>query len=236
MSIRIPNVATEIHKDAGLGYRVLGEINSQLFLGFVAKPTSAGITFINPFWGTTRSNPSELLPIRQKDVSVTLSNEAASLGARANIEFNGLSPRIRISLLTPAPSLKQFGTTTIAFTGAWPLRGTYHLGDLPFQWSILRKQLEPFGDIVLRTTALRVLGVIIDDAVKSGVCRLEAAEMISLAYIKDALISDTCELLFDQVGTQSLTAKTNPLLPSDISNTYDTSQEGVFSRTVELSL
>jgi hypothetical protein len=236
MPIHIPNVATEVAKDSGLLYASLDTSTSQLYLGFTAKPTTTGITFINPYWGKTQPNVSELLPVSQKDVSVVLSKDASQLGARATVEFTGLSPRIKFSLVASPPTPVDLGAATIAFKGVWPLRGAYHVSGLAEQYLLLRKELEPFGSVILRTTAIRALGIVADNSTEKGWYRFDASDSFSLGYIMDNLLSDLLGMFFDDVSKQMVVLKSNPTLSDNTSNTYESSQESVFIRVVRLSL
>lgn len=235
MRSRFANVASELAKNGGYLYSSFGEANVQLYLGFNGNSRGTQVTFINPYWAG-QPYLVELLPASQTDIVVTLSPEAEKLGARSVIEFNGSSPRIKVSFLSSPTSPFRVGSVTLGFRGVWPLKGAYYCSELQSQTALLPKALEPFGTIVLRNTVTRLLVDVVNEAVRRGAWRIDAIDTLSLDFIRDNLVADLCDLLLDDVGKRSLMLKTNNGLPNGITNSYENSQDGIFTRTVALTI
>jgi len=231
---RYPDVPSEMAENDGYSYAALDDASLHLYLGFVGKLQGREATFLNPFWSNA-SGKQELLPASRNDVSVALSPDALRLGGRFIIDFNGPSPRIKVTFSTAPGVALPVGTATVGFVGVWPMKGTYRCVNLQTQVPALKKALEPFGSVLLRQTAFRILENLIATASTQGLCRIEAADEPSNAFVKDNLIVDLCDLLFDPVANRSVSPKPSVTLPDNMSNSYENKQDGIFSRTVSIS-
>jgi hypothetical protein len=232
---RFANVASEVAKNGGYLYNAIGEPALQLYLGFGGTPQGRDAIFVNPFWASG-SDPIELLPASQDAVAVALSPEAERLGARATVEFYQRSPRIKVNFTSSPVGPMKVGSATVGFSGVWPLKGSYFCSDVQIQCAPIRKELEPFGVIVLRQTALRVVQSLVGEALDRGVWRIDSVGKLGMDFTKDNLAADLCELLFDDVGKRSVALKANPSLPTSMTNTYENSQDGMFARAVTLAI
>lgn len=232
---RFANVASEVVKEGAFLYSSYGDPNLQFHLGFTGKLTGAETTFINPYWASN-SSQLELLPASQNDIAVTLSEEAQRLGARVVLEFNGLSPRIKVTFPSSPVRPLTIGSAVVGFAGVWPLKGTYFCLELQTQATSFRKALEPYGTIALRTTCDRILETLVNDAVDRGLWRINATDQLSTDFIKDNLVADLCDFLLDDVGKRSVMLKTSVSLPGNLTNTYENSQDGIFTRAVSLAI
>jgi hypothetical protein len=232
---RIANVATENAENGGYLYETLGRSDARLYLGFSGKLQQNNITYINPYWGTNVGT-TELLPASRNDINIVLSADAKRFGARASLQFSGASPRIAVTFESAPTSGMTVGLSTVGFAGLWPLKGSYICYGLQDQISPLRKALEPYGSIVLRQTWLRILNRLVADLIQRAIWRIDAIDEISQQFILDNLLADLSDLLAEDVGKRSVTLKASSILPNTLMNAYENSQDGIFARTVSLTI
>ncbi len=231
----VANVATEIANDDGRTYGAFNTSNLSLFLGFVGTLVANEIRFINPFWGKP-GNETELVPISKDEIAVELSEEAKAAGATISIEFNGASPRVRVGFPRKPPLPISVGVATIGFGGVWPMKGQYSCSHLNRSLRPVSKKLEQFGTVVQFQTAVRVLREIADEELARNEWNIQAVDDVSRQYTEDNLIGDLFDLVFERVGNGAATLKPNPPLPDHLTNSFESSQDGVFHRGVWLTL
>jgi hypothetical protein len=233
--MRFANMASEVSKDGGYVYSAIGEEVVQLYLGFVGSLSETQVVFMNPFWGATAPQ-KELVPATTQDVKVDISTDALTRGAHATVEFNGLSPRIRVSFPVPPPPRLTIGKVSVGFRGVWPMRGRYSFSSFRTAAVELRKAWEPFGTIGQRATAVRLVQAFTAHAQENGSLKIDAVDRLSGDFITDNLVADICELCFDGVGVRMVTLKTEDMLPDQLSSAYENTQDSIVSREVPLAI
>jgi len=230
----VPNMATETSSDGGYSYDSFTPLNAKLYLDFRSLKEPNSLVFTNPYAGSSRDK-MELLPVDKNAVIVLLSDAAKQLKAQAHTEFSGLSPRIVVTFPADPPPGLNVGATTLGFIGVWPLHGKYECVNLPSWVPCVRYSTEPFGPIVSRYSALRCLKICLDEQAKLGNALIEASDPRSIEYTTDMLLEDLFELMFESVTARTVRLKSNTAdLPSRLKNTYDSVQENLFIRSVQL--